>query len=129
MACISAELLVASCSAVFTAQGSALQTVMVYANSKNTEIRAKLQLRSTTQGANNRLDIQSIVSFDKADGISTPVMGMPFPHDYTVLLMLLGGSMLCVKCTQCTSYIVSGDAYFEVSLSQTYFCQRSPHIC
>ncbi|KAL3148629.1 hypothetical protein ABBQ38_014052 [Trebouxia sp. C0009 RCD-2024] len=55
--------------------GSALQTVMVYANSKNTEIRAKLKLRSTTQGANNRLDIESIVSFDKADGISTPVIG------------------------------------------------------
>lgn len=58
-------------------QGPALQTVMVYANSKNTEIRAKLKLRSTTQGANNRLDIESIVSFDKADGISTPVMGTP----------------------------------------------------
>lgn len=74
----------ASCNGAFTMQGSALQTVMVYANSKNTEIRAQLKLRSTTQGANNRLDIQSIVSFDKADGISTPVMGMPFPHDYTV---------------------------------------------
>ena len=60
---------------VLIMQGCALQTVMVYANSKNTEIRAKLKLRSTTQGANNRLDIESIVSFDKADGNSTPVIG------------------------------------------------------
>lgn len=65
-------------------QGSALQTVMVYANSKNTEIRAKLKLRSTTQGANNRLDIESIVSFDKADGISTPVLGTPLLQYCTV---------------------------------------------
>ena len=58
---------------------------MVYANSKNTEIRAKLKLRSTTQGANNRLDIESIVSFDKADGISTPVMGTPVLQYCTVV--------------------------------------------
>lgn len=48
---------------------------MIYANSHNTEIRAKLKLRSTVRGANNRLDVESIVSFDKADGISTPVLG------------------------------------------------------
>ena len=53
-----------------------MQTVMIYANSKNTEIRAKLKLRSTTRGANNRLDVESIVSFDKADGVSTPVIGI-----------------------------------------------------
>lgn len=57
-------------------QGSALQTVMIYANSMNTEIRAKLKLRSTSRGANNRLDVESIVSFDKADGISIPVISM-----------------------------------------------------
>ena len=48
---------------------------MIYANSHNTEIRARLRLRSTVRGANNRLDVDSIVSFDKADGISTPVLG------------------------------------------------------
>lgn len=48
---------------------------MIYANSHNTEIRARLSLRSTVRGANNRLDVGSIVSFDKADGISTPVLG------------------------------------------------------
>lgn len=52
---------------------------MIYANSMNTEIRAKLKLRSTSRGANNRLDVESIVSFDKADGISTPVMSK-FAH-------------------------------------------------
>lgn len=60
---------------IIALQGSGLQTVMIYPNSKNTEIRAKLKLRSTTLGANNRLDVESIVSFDKADGISTPVIG------------------------------------------------------
>lgn len=50
---------------------------MIYANSHNTEIRARLGLRSTVRGANNRLDVDSIVSFDKADGVSTPVLGKP----------------------------------------------------
>ncbi|DBB14460.1 TPA: hypothetical protein ACH3X3_004751 [Trebouxia sp. C0006] len=59
---------------VWRLNGSALQTVMIYANSMNTEIRAKLKLRSTSRGANNRLDVESIVSFDKADGISIPVI-------------------------------------------------------
>lgn len=48
---------------------------MIYANSHNTEIRGRLKLRSTARGANNRLDVESIVSFDKADGISVPVLG------------------------------------------------------
>ena len=60
---------------------------MIYLNSKNTEIRAKLKLRSTTQGANNRLDVESIVSFDKADGISTPVIGMVLAH-FSVMLTI-----------------------------------------
>lgn len=59
---------------IWRLSGSALQTVMIYANSMNTEIRAKLKLRSTSRGANNRLDVQSIVSFDKADGVTTPVI-------------------------------------------------------
>ena len=70
-------------------QGSALQTVMIYANSMNTEIRAKLKLRSTSRGANNRLDVKSIVSFDKADGISIPVISMP--------------NFVCSGASQCTS--------------------------
>ncbi len=70
-------------------QGSALQTVMIYANSMNTEIRAKLKLRSTSRGANNRLDVESIVSFDKADGISIPVISM--------------SNSVCSSACQCTS--------------------------
>ena len=70
-------------------QGSALQTVMIYANSMNTEIRAKLKLRSTSRGANNRLDVKSIVSFDKADGISIPVISM--------------SNSVCSSACQCTS--------------------------
>ncbi len=72
-------------------QGSALQTVMIYANSMNTEIRAKLKLRSTSRGANNRLDVESIVSFDKADGISIPVISM--------------SNSVCSSACQCTSAV------------------------
>lgn len=72
-------------------QGSALQTVMIYANSMNTEIRAKLKLRSTSRGANNRLDVESIVSFDKADGISIPVISM--------------SNSVCSSARQCTSAV------------------------
>lgn len=77
------------CTVIYELQGTALQTVMIYANSHNTEIRAKLKLRSTIQGANNRLDVESIVSFDKADGISTPVLGEDQSNLSTAGAMLL----------------------------------------
>lgn len=45
-----------------------------YSNSNSTEIRSKLKLRSTRRGAFNRMDIQYIVSFDREDGRSIPMM-------------------------------------------------------
>lgn len=44
-----------------------------YDNSKSTEIRTCLKLRSTVRGANNRLDIVSIVSWDREGGVVTPL--------------------------------------------------------
>lgn len=43
--------------------------VLVYPNSRSTEIRSRLQLRGTVPGAFNRLDIESIVSYDHEGGL------------------------------------------------------------
>ncbi|GAX83104.1 hypothetical protein CEUSTIGMA_g10530.t1 [Chlamydomonas eustigma] len=49
-------------------KGTMVYIIVVYPNSRSTQIRSKLKLRSTTPGANNRLDIESIVSYDCEDG-------------------------------------------------------------
>ncbi|KAK9836213.1 hypothetical protein WJX84_005129 [Apatococcus fuscideae] len=54
-------------------EGLKLSTAMIYPNSASTEIRSRLKLRSTVRGANNRLDVDSIVSYDRCDGSSVPV--------------------------------------------------------
>lgn len=56
-------------------QGSKLLTAMRYDSRTTTEIRARLTLRSTSRGANNRLDVGSIVSFDLEDGLALPLNG------------------------------------------------------
>ena len=55
-------------------KGSKLFVVIVYPNSRSTEIRMVLKLRSTTQGANNRLDISSIISYDRELGAGTSMI-------------------------------------------------------
>jgi hypothetical protein len=40
-----------------------------------TEIRSRLNLRSTHEGANNRLDIHSIYSYDRDMDMATPFTG------------------------------------------------------
>uniref|UniRef100_A0A061QUB9 F-box protein 9 n=1 Tax=Tetraselmis sp. GSL018 TaxID=582737 RepID=A0A061QUB9_9CHLO len=42
-----------------------LFTSVLYPGSKSTEMRCKLQLRSTVQGANNRLDVKGLVTYDR----------------------------------------------------------------
>ena len=79
---------------------------MIYANSHNTEIRGRLKLRSTARGANNRLDVESIVSFDKADGISVPV---------------LGGLPTCIlgdRCMPCIAFTAAGFGLCTYELRQ-----------
>ncbi|KAJ9505157.1 hypothetical protein QJQ45_029282, partial [Haematococcus lacustris] len=49
--------------------------VIRYPNCRSTEIRSRLHLRSTSPGANNRLDILSIVSFDHELGRAAPLDG------------------------------------------------------
>jgi hypothetical protein len=39
----------------------------------STEIRMRCTLRSTVRGANNRLDVQSIVSWDREDRTAVPL--------------------------------------------------------
>ena len=53
-------------------------TAFMYPNSFSTEVRSKLSLRSTCPGAFNRLDIESIVSYDRERGVS---MNMMHPLD------------------------------------------------
>jgi F-box protein 9 len=51
-----------------------LYTAVRYQNSTSTEVRSRMKIRSTVRGANNRLDIQSIVSYDREDGSIVPMM-------------------------------------------------------
>jgi F-box protein 9 len=53
-----------------------LRTVIVYPNSRGTEVRAKLALRSTLPGACDRLDVESLCTYDFETG-----MASPFPTD------------------------------------------------
>lgn len=55
-------------------------TAMRYPNTAQTEIRSRLVLRSTTQGANNRLDVENIVSYDRFDGSTVSMIGKPSPN-------------------------------------------------
>jgi F-box protein 9 len=65
---------------IYRIMSSKVYTALVYANSFQTEVRTKLRLRSTCRGANNRLDVETMVSYDKNDGVSTPMMGQT-PED------------------------------------------------
>lgn len=56
-------------------QGERVWTAMRYDPRSPTEIRSRLRLRSTAPGANNRLDIQAIVSWDREEGQALPMMG------------------------------------------------------
>lgn len=57
--------------------GDKLYTALRYANSTSTEVRSRMKVRSTVRGAFNRLDIESIVSYDRADGSSVPMTAAP----------------------------------------------------
>jgi F-box protein 9 len=57
-------------------QGGQLRTVISYPNSRGTEVRAKLGVRSTVAGAWDRLDVESLCTYDWETGSSSP-----FPTD------------------------------------------------
>jgi len=52
-----------------------LCTSVLYPGNWSTEVRCRLQLRSTTPGANNRLDIKNLVLFDREAGRITAQPG------------------------------------------------------
>ena len=60
-------------------QGDQLLTSLPLHNSAGTEIRSRLRLRSTVRGANNRLDIVEIVSYDRGSNTNIPMLGA-HPH-------------------------------------------------
>ncbi|KAG1672950.1 hypothetical protein FOA52_012395 [Chlamydomonas sp. UWO 241] len=55
-------------------KGSRVFVVFRLPNSRSTEIRSRLQLRGTCAGAFNRLDIESIVSYDREDGMQQSLL-------------------------------------------------------
>lgn len=56
-------------------------TTMVYPGTTSTEIRSKLQLRSTTPARNNRLDILALLSFSRESGNYIPMDPNPQAAD------------------------------------------------
>lgn len=60
----------------FKQEGERVLTALKYDPGSSTEIRSRLRLRSTVPGANNRLDIQAIVSWDRADGQAVNMMDL-----------------------------------------------------
>ena len=59
------------------AQRDKLFTSMPLGNAAGTEIRTRLRLRSTCPGANNRLDVASIFSFDRGTRAQYAMPGAP----------------------------------------------------
>lgn len=58
----------------YVQQGSTVHTSLRYSDSRGTELRAQLTLRSTVRGANNRLAVDSFFSWDGASGSSHSLM-------------------------------------------------------
>jgi F-box protein 9 len=52
--------------------GAQLRTVITYPNSRGTEMRAKLALRSTVPGAHDRMDVESLCTYDWETGYTSP---------------------------------------------------------
>lgn len=49
--------------------------IIVYPNSRNTEVRARCSIRGVPQlGAANRLDLEELVSFDRDSGSSSSML-------------------------------------------------------
>ena len=56
-------------------QGDRLFTKVVYPTASSSEVRTRLRMRSTVRGANNRLDILAITSYDRDGGGSSDLSG------------------------------------------------------
>lgn len=51
---------------------------MPLGNNAGTEIRTRLKLRSTVKGANDRLDVDAIISYDRGSNAAIPMLGTPW---------------------------------------------------
>lgn len=100
-------------------QGDKVFMKVIYPNSSSTEIRSRLRLRSTVRGANNRLDLLSIVSYDHADGRAISLAGRSQPHPDRSTLDLLHCGVECQH--------IDG-RYSACSMFMVVQC-RSLHIC
>ena len=61
---------------------------MPLGNKAGTEIRTRLRLRSTVRGANNRLDVDAIVSYDRGSNAAIPMLGA-LSNSYTMSSLAL----------------------------------------
>ena len=83
-------------------QRNRLFTSMPLGNNAGTEIRTRLRLRSTVRGANNRLDIDAIVSYDRGGGAPIPMLGQLRHYRSSLCLSFLSnpapsGFSLCAR--------------------------------
>jgi hypothetical protein len=61
---------------VLLLQGGKLYLIIVYPNSRNTEVRARCCIRGVPQlGAANRLDLEELLSFDRDTNSSSSMLG------------------------------------------------------
>ena len=65
----------ATAAASRTERVATVAAAMAYGNTADTEVRARLGLRSTVPGACNRLDVLDLVSHDRATGVETDMLG------------------------------------------------------
>lgn len=65
----------------YLTQDASVKAIIVYPNSRSTEIRSQLSIRSTHDGAFNRMDLNSLVTYDQETGNSTSLTPTP-PSDF-----------------------------------------------
>eukprot|EP01023_Acetabularia_acetabulum_P049229 TRINITY_DN5247_c0_g4_i1.p1 TRINITY_DN5247_c0_g4~~TRINITY_DN5247_c0_g4_i1.p1 ORF type:complete len:310 (-),score=32.50 TRINITY_DN5247_c0_g4_i1:1180-2109(-) len=61
--------------------GSKLRVAALYSHSDRSELRMKLRLRSTVPGANNRIDIEEIVTYDGLDGSRADLLSVAYEEE------------------------------------------------
>ena len=89
-------------------QRNRLFTSMPLGNRAGTEIRTRLRLRSTVRGANNRLDVDAIVSYDRGSNAAVPMLGaLCLPTNSLHGIPLVGRATSSEHSQLCTSACAS----------------------
>ena len=80
-------------------QKSYLRADIQLHNKAHTEIRSCLQLRSTILGANNRLDVEKIMSYDRGNSDVSMIgqSALSKPPAFQCLYLIAGAALLLCK--------------------------------